>query len=93
MFLIFSATGLFILFIKRNHTGETFNQIWEIGNTKSKSVMEGVQALKNYPPESGKWLESFSHRACLVARKWAEVRKRESIIAYFPIYPNTGKEK
>jgi len=32
-------------------------------------------------------------RACLVARKWAEVRKWESIIAHFLIYPNTGKEK
>ena len=31
--------------------------------------------------------------ACLVARKWAEVRKRESIIAHFPIYPNTKKRK
>jgi len=29
----------------------------------------------------------------LVARKWAEVRKWESIIAHFPIYPNTGKRK
>ena len=34
-----------------------------------------------------------SHCACLVARKWAEVRKWGSIIAYFPIYPNTRKEK
>ena len=31
--------------------------------------------------------------ACLVARKWAEVRKWGSIIAHFPIYPNTGKGK
>ena len=31
--------------------------------------------------------------ACLVARKWAKVRKWRSMIAHFPIYPNTGKEK
>ena len=30
--------------------------------------------------------------ACLVARKWAEVRKWGHIIAYFPIYPNTRKK-
>ena len=32
-------------------------------------------------------------RACLFARKWAKVRKCGSIIAHFPIYPNTEKEK
>ena len=30
--------------------------------------------------------------ACLVARKWAEVKKWESIIAHFPIYPNQGSK-
>jgi len=32
-------------------------------------------------------------RACLVAKKWAKVKKWGSIIAHFPIYPNTGKRK
>ena len=35
----------------------------------------------------------FSYWGCLVARKWTEVRKYGSIIAHFPIYPNTGKKK
>ena len=38
-------------------------------------------------------LIDLRNKACLVARKWAEVRKWGSIIAHFPIYPNTGKGK
>ena len=38
-------------------------------------------------------VKPFPFRGCLVARKWAEVRKLGSIIAHFLIYPNTGKRK
>ena len=53
---------------------------------------------KVYGSEEGRcgtsnWIPAM--RACLVARKWAaaEVRKWGSIIAHFPIYPNTRKGK
>jgi len=38
-------------------------------------------------------VEEETYRACLVARKWGEVRKLGSIISHFPIYLNTGKGK
>ena len=38
-------------------------------------------------------LIGFHLWACLDVRNYSEVRKWGSIIAHFPIYPNTGKGK
>ena len=38
-------------------------------------------------------LQASSIGGCLESRKWTEVRKWESVISHFPIYPNTEKRK
>ena len=68
-----------------------------VGPTKYLSLTKGPVCLKmsmfdNLSPKNNVAVKlDFFSIACLVARKWAEVRKWGSIIAHFPIYPKTRK--
>jgi len=54
---------------------------------RAHSVLAGIHTCPSTSFAAGAWW------ACLIVRKWAEVRKWGSTIAHFPIYPDTRKRK